>query len=99
MTTRPRATATVKLNEPHVRVFEYRFSPGAETGWHRHEYDYVVVPLADGELLLEEPGGQTRKAQLRAHQPYTRLAGVEHNVVNANSYEFAFLEVELLHRP
>ena len=56
----------------------------------------VVVPLLDGRLLLEGPGGATRTAELRAHQPYTRPAGVEHNVVNANDYEFAFLEVELL---
>jgi len=96
MTARPPATATLKIDEPHVRVFEYRFAPGAETGWHRHGHDYVVVPLLDGRLLLEEPGGSSRTAELKAHQPYTRLAGVEHNVVNANAYEFAFLEVELL---
>jgi hypothetical protein len=35
------------------------------TGWHRHEADYVVVPLADGDLLLEEPGGGSRTATLK----------------------------------
>jgi quercetin dioxygenase-like cupin family protein len=95
MNPRPRAIATLKIDEPHVRVYEYRFAPGAETGWHRHGHDYVVVPLLDGRLLLDEPGGE-RTAQLHAHEPYTRLAGVEHNVVNVNDYEFAFLEVELL---
>jgi beta-alanine degradation protein BauB len=93
---RAQAAATVRLDEPRVRATEFRFAPGAETGWHRHEYDYVVVPLLDGKLLLEEPGGASRIAELRAHQPYARLAGVEHNVVNANEYEFAFLEIELL---
>ncbi len=96
MTDRPKATATLKIDEPHVRVWEYRFAPGAETGWHVHGHDYVVVPLLDGTLLLEEPGGRSREAGLRAHEPYTRLAGVEHNVINANAFEFAFLEVELL---
>ena len=96
MTTRVQAVATLKIDEPHVRVTEYRFAPGAETGWHRHAHDYVVVPLADGQLRLEEPGGHHRTAELRAHQPYARRAGVEHNVVNGNPYEFAFLEVELL---
>ena len=95
MTARTQAVATVKIDEPQVRVTEYRFAPGAETGWHRHGYDYVVVPLADGQLLLEETGG-ARTAELRRHQPYARRAGVEHNVVNANPYEFAFLEIELL---
>ena len=95
-TRRAPATATVRIDEPQVRATEFRFAPGAETGWHRHEYDYVVVPLLDGKLLLEEPGGTTRIAELRAHIPYARRAGVEHNVVNANDFEFAFLEIELL---
>ena len=30
-----------------------------ETGWHRHGWHYVVVPVTDGTLLLELPGGQT----------------------------------------
>lgn len=96
MTTRRPVAATLRIDEPQVRVTEFRFAPGAETGWHRHAHDYVVVPLLDGKLLLEEPGGSSRVAELRAHMPYTRLAGVEHNVVNANEFEFAFLEIELL---
>jgi len=90
------ASATLRIDEAQVRATEFRFAPGAETGWHRHEHDYVVVPLLDGKLLLEEPGGTSRIAELRAHIPYARRAGVEHNVVNANDFEFAFLEVELL---
>jgi beta-alanine degradation protein BauB len=93
---RARAQATIRIDEPHVRVTEYRFAPGAETGWHRHGHDYVVVPLLDGRLLLEEPGGTARFAELGLHRPYARGAGVEHNVVNANAFEFAFLEIELL---
>ena len=93
---RAAAIATLRIDEAQVRATEFRFAPGAETGWHRHEYDYVVVPLLDGKLLLEEPGGTSRIADLRAHIPYARRAGVEHNVVNANDFEFSFLEVELL---
>src|SRR5450432_78097 len=93
---REKVVVTVKLDEPHVRVIEYRFAPGAETGWHRHGYDYVVVPLLDGKLLLEEPNGTSRVAELRTHVPYERRAGIEHNVINANNYEFAFLEIEIL---
>ena len=98
-TTRPQAVALVKIDEPHVRVTEYRFAPGAETGWHRHGADYVILPLADGDLLLEEPGGTSRIASLKAHEPYARREGVEHNVVNANDYDFAFIEVEMLKEP
>ena len=96
MPQRPQAVVSVRVDESFARVTEYRFAPGAETGWHRHEFDYVVVPMADGNLLLEEGAGASRIAQLRLHQPYARPAGVEHNVVNANEFEFAFLEIELL---
>jgi quercetin dioxygenase-like cupin family protein len=96
MSSRPKAVPHVHISEPHVRVTEWRFAPGAETGWHRHEADYVVVPMLDGDLLLEEPGGGSRTATLKKHVPYQRREGVEHNVVNANSFDFAFMEIEHL---
>ena len=40
------------IDNERVRVSEWRFAPGAATGWHRHEMDYVVVPMVDGELEL-----------------------------------------------
>jgi hypothetical protein len=33
--------------------------------------------------------------QLRHGVPYFRSAGVEHDVVNANDGEFAFIEIEI----
>ena len=66
------AVASIKIDQPHVRVTEYRFAPDAETGWHRHSHDYVVVPLLDGQLTLEQPDGSSRIAQLLTHQPYAR---------------------------
>jgi beta-alanine degradation protein BauB len=95
MTDRPQGTAQVSLVEPHVRVTQHWFAPGAETGWHRHAADYVIIPLLDGDLLLEEPG-ESRTAHLKKHQPYARPEGVEHNVVNANDFQFSFIEIELL---
>ena len=99
MAQRPQAVATVMVDEPFARVTEWRFAPDAETGWHTHAHDYVVVPLLDGALLLEEPGGVARTVPMRAHAPYARQAGVEHNVVNALGHEYAFLEVEVLRGP
>jgi beta-alanine degradation protein BauB len=96
MADRPQAVATVKIEEPFARVTEWRFTPEAETGWHVHAHDYVVVPLLDGALLLEEPGGVSRTVPMTAHVPYARPAGVEHNVVNASGHDYAFLEVEIL---
>jgi quercetin dioxygenase-like cupin family protein len=85
----------VFIDNERVRVTEWRFAPGAATGWHRHEMDYVVVPLVDGELELVGQGGERTRASLSRGVPYFRNAGVEHDVINPNSYEFAFLEIEL----
>jgi hypothetical protein len=51
--------------------------------------------MTTGRLLLEEPGGTSRTADLATGKPYSRTEGVEHNVVNANDYEFVFIEIEL----
>ena len=67
----------------------------AETGWHVHAYDYVIVPLTDGTMLLEEPNGN-RRTSLTLGIPYAREAGVEHNVVNDGGEELRFIEVELV---
>jgi ketosteroid isomerase-like protein/quercetin dioxygenase-like cupin family protein len=92
---RPAAQPTVRLDGPRVRATEWAFSAGAETGWHRHAHDYVIVPLAEGRLLLEE-GGATRTTELKLGIPYAREEGVEHNVVNDSGRPFGFLELELL---
>ena len=89
-----RATSTVLIDNERVRVTRWRFAAGATTGWHVHEYDYVIVPLTDGTLRLVEPDG-TRDSELRVGVPYLREAGVEHDVVNANDHDFTFIEIEM----
>jgi quercetin dioxygenase-like cupin family protein len=92
---RPGAIGTLQIENEKFRVTEWRFAPDAATGWHRHAYDYVVVPMTTGRLRLLEPGNVTRYTDLVAGRPYARQAGVEHDVVNANDYEFIFIEIEL----
>jgi quercetin dioxygenase-like cupin family protein len=92
-----RAVATVQVDNPLVRVTEWRFAPGAATGHHRHELDYVVVPLTTGALRLVGASGETT-ADLVAGQAYFRAAGVEHDVHNPNPFDFAFVEIELKRR-
>lgn len=60
-------------------------------------HDYVIVPLTDGTLTLDMPGGQQVQAQLRQGVPYSRRVGVEHNVTNGSlSAPLSFLEVEVV---
>ncbi len=89
------ATSKVFTDNERVRVAEWRFAPGAATGWHRHEFDYVVVPMLDGKLRIVTEGGAETIAELEKGVPYFRNAGVEHDVINANDYEFSFVEVEV----
>jgi quercetin dioxygenase-like cupin family protein len=90
-----RATSKTFIDNERVRVTEWRFAPGAATGWHRHAMDYVVVPMLDGELELIGPDGARTRAPLSKGVPYFRNAGVEHDVININAFEFAFVEIEL----
>lgn len=91
---RPQAVPTVQLDNEKVLVTEWRFAPGAETGWHRHSMDYVVVPQSTGQLLIETADGDLR-ADLNTGVAYSRVEGTEHNVVNDNDFEFVFVEIEL----
>jgi quercetin dioxygenase-like cupin family protein len=93
------AVATVQVDDAHTRVTRWDFDPGAETGWHRHGMAYVVVPVTDGTLLLEMPGGVTTTAELKAGVAYGRLAGVEHNVVNGGTAPLSFVEIEMKYLP
>jgi quercetin dioxygenase-like cupin family protein len=89
-----KATSSVQVETDRVLVTEWRFEPGADTGHHVHAHDYVVVPITSGTLRLEERNG-VRDVQLQAGVSYARPAGVAHNVINVNSYEFRFVEIEL----
>ena len=91
----PPAVPTVQLDNGAVSVTEWRFAPGATTGHHRHEYPYVVVPMTSGRLAITGTDGVSM-SELRTGQAYARPAGVEHDVQNANGFEFVFVEIELL---
>lgn len=91
----PLASSRVQVDNEQVRVTEWRFAPGAETGVHIHQMDYVIVPCVTGRLKIVAPDGSESIAELRQGGSYFRPAGVHHNVINANDFEFAFVEVEL----
>ena len=89
-----KARSKVFIDNDRVRVSEWRFAPGAAVGHHRHQFDYVVVPIMSGKLRVVNSSGEHLN-ELKIGQPYFREAGVEHNVFNSNDTEFAFIEVEI----
>lgn len=91
---RPQAIPTLQIDNERVIVTEWRFPPGAETGWHTHAHDYVVVPMTDGNLQLETDEG-VKTSQLVKGLSYSRHVGVCHNVINPGPGEVIFVEVEM----
>ena len=94
MKTRPQATSKLLVETDRMIETEWRFAPGAETGWHRYAHDYVVVVLTAGKRMQETANGEI-VAELAMGQSNARNVGVEHNVANPNPHEFVFVEVEL----
>jgi quercetin dioxygenase-like cupin family protein len=89
-----KANMTIQLDNERVLIKEWRFKPGQETGWHCHEYDFVVLPRTDGRLLLVTKEGEGHR-DIVAGTCYTRSAGIEHNVTNVSDHDVVILDVEL----
>ena len=70
-----KAVPTVQIDNERVRVTEWRFAPGAETGFHVHGMDYVVVPSGNGRLKLVAPDGAESFADDRLMPPPDGAAG------------------------
>lgn len=91
------AVPTIFIENERTRVTEWRFKKrGDATGWHRHEYDYVIVPLFDGQLEINTGTDELTIAEMQNGVPYFREVGVEHDVINGNDFECAFVEIEFL---
>lgn len=92
---RAKAIPTTQIDNDRVRVIRWDFESGAETGWHKHEMDYIVVPLTSGALTAEMPDGSQVINNLNAGESYNRPEGVHHNIINSSDGPFSFIEIEL----
>ena len=92
---RDKAEPEIQVENDRIKVTKYYFSPGAETGFHEHFWDYVVVPQTHGELLLIDENGFETKAELKKGISYYRKAGVKHNVINNGKKDLIFIEIEI----
>jgi len=90
-----REEADRQIDNRRTRVTRHRMAPGAHTGFHRHEYDYVIVPVTHGRMRVVEAGNES-VADLAAGVSYFRPAGVEHDVFNGGDQELVFVEIELV---
>jgi mannose-6-phosphate isomerase-like protein (cupin superfamily) len=84
-----------QIDNVRTRVTRHRLASGAHTGFHRHEYDYVVVPVTAGRMRIVE-GGKEVFSDLSSGVAYFRRAGVEHDVFNGGDQDLVFVEIELI---
>jgi beta-alanine degradation protein BauB len=90
---RPPAVPTVLVDDAVCRITRWDFEPGADTGHHVHGMGYVVVPMTDCPMLIEDANG-SREVFIDKGAAYRRDAGVEHNVVNNSDQPMSFIEIE-----
>ena len=89
------ATSNVMIDNDRTRVTLWSFITGEETGQHIHEFDYVIVPMSDGELKIINEDGSVSISKLEKGVCYYREKGVNHNVINNTNSSFSFIEVEI----
>jgi len=94
MAERAKAVRTAIEDNPRVAITEWRFAPGAETGWHRHPLDYVVVYRTAGRMRVETKDGAS-PVEIAEGASFFRKAGIEHNVINTGEAEVIFVETEI----
>jgi quercetin dioxygenase-like cupin family protein len=82
-------------DDDDVRVSTWTFAPGDATGRHRHEYDYLVVPVTGGAFTVTAADGSVRELVQFAGVSYRGTAGTEHDVQNSSGRAAVFVEIEL----
>jgi quercetin dioxygenase-like cupin family protein len=88
------ARSTVQVDDGRIRVTRYDMAPGDRIPRHRHEFDYLVVPILDGAFAVIADAGSSEQ-RTTAGVPYQREAGAEHELVNGET-PYSFVEIELL---
>jgi beta-alanine degradation protein BauB len=91
----PNAQPVTSEDDDRVRITTWTFQDGEDTGDHRHEYDYIVVPITGGTFAVDEVDGTTREMIQHAAVAYRGRAGTEHNVINRSGATAVFVEIEL----
>ncbi len=91
---RTAAPHVILHEDDNSRIIHYVIKPGEQTGWHKHEYDYVVVRLSDGTLTSNFADGTRKDFVYAAGTTSTYKAPVEHNAVNTGNTDIVGYEIE-----
>lgn len=88
------AQPTLLADDDDVRITSWSFGQGDSTGQHRHELDYVVVPVTGGTFAVTGTDGKVGEMTQEAGVPYARRAGVLHDVTSTSGGRVVFIEIE-----
>ncbi len=91
---RPIASSETLLDDDKTCITLFTIQPGEQTGWHRHEFDYVVVQQSDGRLHLDYADGSMREIGYTPGVALFVSAPVEHNAINVGDVDIIALEIE-----
>ena len=89
-----KCSSTLLVEDEKVRITRFDFGPDQETGWHIHEYDYVITAITDCFMRLQHPDGTETVSEVASGNAYIRDAGVHHNVINTSNQKMSFIEIE-----
>lgn len=90
------SSSEVVFEDDRFRVTRWTIEPGGEIGMHRHEHDYVVVPMSESVMHVTTSAGERIVAELRPGAAYARAIGAEHRNENRGEAVVDFIEVEWL---
>jgi len=88
------ASYEVLHDDDRTCITLFTIKPGEQTGWHRHEYDYVAVQQSSGRLHFDFADGSTRDIDYTPGVALAVKAPVEHNATNVGDVNIIALEIE-----
>lgn len=92
----PGSNAEIVYENEQFRTTKWTISPGGHIPMHRHDYEYVVVPLSDNVMHVITGDADLIEAVMVPGTAYGRPKGSEHRCENRGETDIVFIEVESL---
>ena len=91
---REQAEFNLLFEDDMTKITSWKFAPGAETGWHHHNFDYVTIQKSNGKLKLENEEGEITYVDYENERTARYTAPVKHNATNVSDEEVRVIEIE-----
>ena len=88
------ADFSILYEDDKTKITFWRFEPGAETGWHHHNHDYVTIQKSGGRLKIENESGEINFIDYENNRAAGYAAPVIHNASNVSDVEVRVIEIE-----